>query len=135
MKIKIRRNEWKEVDKFGKYYILPGSRDCISVFGDSSKETVVVVEAEFDAMLVAQEVGELCCCIALGGAQKRPDASLHQWLQGKQSVIFALDFDEAGKKEYSYWRVNFTNLFAWPVPVGKSPAEAWKLGVDLKKWI
>jgi hypothetical protein len=82
-----------------------------------------------------QEAEHLCCCIALGGAQKRPDALLHQWLQHRKAVIFALDSDEAGKKEYSYWHSIYANLSAWPVPVGKSPAEAWKLGVDLKQWI
>jgi DNA primase len=134
-KIKIRRNEWTEGDHFGKYYILPGSIDSIPVFGDACEQVVVVVEAELDAMLVAQEV-ESICCIALGGAQKRPDTSLHQWLLQKKLIIFALDFDEAGKKEYPYWRSIYkANLCLWPVPIGKSPAEAWKLGVDLRKWI
>ena len=134
-KIKIRRSEWKEGDNFGKYYILPGSMDCISIFGDSSSTIVVLVEAELDAMLVVQEAEALCCCIALGGAQKRPDAALQQWLQQKQVIIFALDFDEAGKKEYAYWYSTYPNLCAWPVPEGKSPADAWKLGVNLSEWV
>jgi DNA primase len=134
-KIKIRRSDWKEGDAFGKYYILPGSVDCIPVFGDASSPVAVLMEAELDAILVAHEAGALCCCIALGGAQKRPDASLHQWLSQKKLIFFALDFDEAGKKEYLYWHSTYANLCTWPVPVGKSPAEAWKLGVDLKKWI
>lgn len=96
---------------------MPGSVDCIPVFGDAYEQVVVVVEAELDAMLVVQEV-ESICCIALGGAQKRPDASLHQWLLEKKLIIFALDFDEAGKKEYPYWRSTYKrNLCLWPVPI------------------
>jgi DNA primase len=134
-KIKIRRDEWKEGDNFGKYYILPGSSDCVSIFGNPSIPVVILVEAELDAMLIAQEVGALCCCIALGGAQKRPDEALRQWLLQKQLIIFALDFDEAGKKEYAHWNSTYPNLWAWPVPEGKSPADAWKLGVNLNEWV
>jgi DNA primase len=134
-KIKIRRSERQGGDKFGKYYILPGSADLMPIFGDSLMPVVVVVEAEFDAMLVVQDAGEHCCCIALGGAQKRPDAAIHWWLQERKLIVFALDFDEAGKNEYSYWRSAYPNLCPWPVPTGKSPGDAWRLGVDLKKWI
>jgi DNA primase len=134
-KIKIRRHEWYEGDRYGKYYILPGSIDLMPIYGDQSNDVVVVVEAELDAMLVAQEAESLGCCMALGGAQKRPSAADHQWLLQKKTILLALDFDEAGKKEYPYWHAAFPNLCLWPVPVGKSPAEAWRLGINLKSWI
>ncbi len=134
-KIKIRRHEWCEGDAFGKYYILPGSVDVMPIFGDQSMDVVVVVEAELDAMLVAQEAGSISCCLALGGAQKRPSESIRQWLLQKNAVLLALDFDEAGKKECPYWHSTFANVILWPPPVGKSSAEAHELGVDLRAWV
>lgn len=133
-KIKIRRQEWREGDAC-KYYILPGSVDEMPIYGDRSMDVVVVVEAELDAMLVAQEAGRNCCCIALGGAQKRPQESIRMWLLQKKTVFLALDFDEAGKKEYPYWHRTFANVVLWPPPVGKSLAEAHELGVDLRAWV
>lgn len=134
-RIKIRKSHWKEGDLYGKYYQVPGSSNAMGIFGDPAHDVAVVVEAEYDAALVAQEAGNLCCCLALGGAQKRPDADVDSWLKGRSLIIFALDFDEAGKKEYSYWRSAYPNCRSWPVPEGKSPADAYKIGINLEQWI
>jgi hypothetical protein len=33
----------------------------------------VIVEAELDAMLIQHYAADLCCCMAIGGAGKKPD--------------------------------------------------------------
>ena len=134
-KLKIRKSEWKEGDFYGKYYEVPGSSNMLPIFGNLSSEIAVIVEAEFDAMLVAQEAGDLCACVALGGAQKRPHPILHQWLLNRKLILFALDFDEAGKKEYSYWQQSYPNLEPWPVPEEKGPGDYFSKGGSLKAWI
>lgn len=134
-KLKIRKFEWKEADFYGKYYEVPGSSNMVPIFGNRSCEIAVIVEAEFDAMLVIQEVGDLCACVALGGAQKKPDSSLSQWLRQRKSIIFALDFDEAGKKEYLYWQKSYPNLKPWPVPEEKSPGDYYRMGGNIRDWI
>ncbi len=134
-KLKIRKSEWKEGDFYGKYYEVPGSSNMIPIFGDQSMDTCIVVEAEFDAMLVIQEAGDLCACIALGGAQKRPNEPLRQWMLNRTLLLFALDFDDAGKKEYSYWQQSYPNLEPWPVPEEKSPEDYFKVGGKTRDWI
>jgi len=134
-KIKIRRSEWKEGDFYGKYYEAPGSSNTTPVFGDPSMNVCIIVEEEFDAMLVIQEAGDLCNCLAIGGAQKRPDFLTHQWLLTKNLLLFALDFDEAGKKEYLYWCESYPNLEPWPVPEEKSPGDFFVKGGSLRTWI
>ena len=134
-KLKIRKSEWKEGDFYGKYYEVPGSSNMQPIFGELSSEVVVIVEAELDAMLVIQEAGDLCSCVALGGAQKRPHSFLRQWLLNRKLILFALDFDEAGKKEYFYWQQSYPNLEPWPVPEGKSPGDYYKASGKLRDWI
>jgi DNA primase len=134
-KLKIRKSEWKEGDFYGKYYEVPGSSPVLSIFGSLSNEIVIIVESEFDAMLVVQEAGDLCACIALGGAQKRPHPFLHEWLLNRKLILFALDFDEAGKKEYAYWHKSYPNLEPWPIPEEKSPGDYFSNGGSLRKWI
>jgi hypothetical protein len=134
-KLKIRKSAWSEEDCYGKYYEVPGSSNMLPIFGSLSSNTAVIVEAEFDAMLVVQEAGDLCACVALGGAQKRPTHSLKKWLLGRELILFALDFDEAGKKEYSYWQQFYPNLEPWPVPDKKSPADYFKAGGKIRDWI
>ena len=135
LKIKIRRAEWKKGDPFAKYYQVPGGSNRIPIFGNDEQKVVILVEAELDAILVVQEAGDLCCCVALGGAQKRPDDITHRWLQTKDCILYALDYDEAGKKEYKWWKDTYRNLKAWPVPKEKSPGDAFKAGCNLNKWV
>ncbi|CCB89122.1 toprim domain-containing protein [Simkania negevensis] len=121
----------------GKYYYVPGGASNWSgIFGNTNHDIVVLVESEFDAMLIQQEAWEYCCCVALGGCSHRPDMQTYFWLKRKQKILFALDFDEAGKKVYPKWKSGFTKLIPHPVPLGKSPEEAFvKHNIDLKKWI
>lgn len=67
VKLKIRDLDWKEGDSFGKYKLIPGSSNHTTIIGFRSNQTVVIVESEFDAMLLTQEIGEFCTCVALGG--------------------------------------------------------------------
>lgn len=84
-KLKIRRTDWKPGDHYGKYYEVPGSLNILPMFGDSSIEITIIVEAEFDAMLIAQEAGDLCNCVALGGAQKKTSSFPSQATSGKKT--------------------------------------------------
>ncbi len=134
-KLKIRKSEWKEGDFYGKYYEVPGSSNMLPILGDPLNQVVVIVEAEFDGMLVIQEAQDLCACVALGGAQKEPHPSLRQWLLNRKLVLFALDFDDAGKAEYSHWQQSYPNLEPWPVPEEKSPGDYFKAGGNVRDWI
>lgn len=134
-KIKIRRTNWIEGDKWPKYHEVPGSSTTPSFYGLRMNQVVVLLESEMDAFLVIQETRGLCSCVALGGVQKRPHPSLKQLLLEKELILFALDFDTAGKKEYAYWQQSYPNLQPWPAPEEKSPGDAYQKGVNLRMWI
>jgi hypothetical protein len=133
-KLKIRRTGWKEGDIYPKYVEVSGSQKQYAIYGDTNLP-IIVVEAELDAILLQQEVGDVCCSIATGGAGKKPDREVHLFLGRVSKIIFSLDFDEAGKREYEFWRSTYRQVVAWPAPIGKSPSEAFLQGVDLKEWL
>ncbi len=135
IKLKIRRLEWHANDKLPKYVEVTGSMQKPSLFGYDNDLPTVLVESEFDAILIQQEACDLCNSIALGGAAKRADAATHDFLRNVPLILFALDFDEAGKKQYGFWRQSYSNLRAWPVPVTKSPGDACKNGINIRQWI
>ena len=118
-----------------KYVQVTGSSSNLSFFGHSILKPYVLLESEFDAMLLFQEVGDLCVPVALGGAAQEPDAYSYNLLQKAPLILFALDFDLPGKKAYAYWKSRYPNLFAWPTPYEKSAGDAFKSGCDLRKWI
>lgn len=135
VKLKIRRIEWHTKDKLPKYVEVTGSMQKPSLFGHDRHLCALLVESEFDAILIQQEACELCSSIALGGAGKRADAETHEFLRNVPLILYALDFDEAGSKQYRFWRDTYPNLRAWPVPITKSPGDAFKNGVSILQWI
>lgn len=134
-KVKIRKSQWKEGDLYGKYYEIPSTTNVFSIFEKGASEIAILVESEFDAMLIMQEAKDLCSCLALGGAQKRPAPPLQSRLKNKRLILFALDFDEAGKKEYIYWEKHYPNLRPWPIPDEKSPGDYHVNGGSIREWI
>jgi DNA primase len=135
VRLKIRRTEWHAEDKLPKYAEVSGGLQRPSIYGNPMKP-VVVMESELDAILTQQFASDLCCCLALGGVGKRPDKQLHEFLTKAPLILLALDYDEAGKKEYPFWMSIYPNLRPWPASKGKSPGDAHQLfNVDLRRWV
>ncbi|MCH9634683.1 MAG: DNA primase [Chlamydiae bacterium] len=122
-KIKIRRSDWFSEDTFPKYVEISGSKQSPSVYGNPSKP-VIIVESELDAILIQQKASDLVCSVALGGVSKKPDTELHALLKKAPLILLSLDFDEVGKKHYSFWIKQYPNLRSWPIPFDKSPGDA-----------
>lgn len=40
--------------------------------------------------------------VALGGVNKKLDTKLYTWLQKSPLILLSLDFDDVGKKHYSF---------------------------------
>jgi DNA primase len=134
-KIKIRRSDWVSEDALPKYVEISGSTQAPSVYGDPSKP-IIIVESELDAILIQQEAAYLVCSIALGGVSKKPDVELHELLKRVPLILLSLDFDEPGKKHYSFWIKHYPNLRSWPAAHGKSPGDLFKtLSGGLLGWI
>lgn len=133
-RIKIRRHDWADGDTYPKYQIVAGSTATPSLYGNVTN-AIVIVEAELDAMLIQRFCSDKCSCIALGGVSMRPDTAIDQLLCAASTVLYALDFDEAGKQAYKFWRSTYQHIKPWPVPKGKSPGDAYALSVDIKRWL
>jgi DNA primase len=135
VRIKIRRTDWHPNDHLPKYVEASGGLQRPSLYGDKNKP-IIVIESELDAILIQQFASDLCCCIALGGVGKKPDQQTHELLRSSPLVLLALDYDEAGKKEYLFWMSLYPSLRPWPARKGKSPGDSYNLHqVDLRKWV
>ncbi len=133
IKLKIRLQEWKPGDP-QKYSVISGSKIIPMVIGNLQAQPAILVESEFDAMLIHQEAGDLCACVALGGIGK-PDLETHGLLNRCSLILFALDYDSAGKGAYSFWRNTYSQLRPWPIPATKSPGDAFQAGINLRQWV
>lgn len=135
VKIKVRRTDWKEGDKFPKYVEIAGSKQAPSVYGNISLQNALILESELDAMLVQQQAADLVYCVALGGSTKPLDRYTDQLLRKAQIILFCPDFDEAGAIAWAKWKNMFPNIQRILTPDGKGAGDAYLAGVDLREWI
>lgn len=135
LKLKIRRDEWQEGDRLPKYVEISGSMQSPGVYGYAEDKPIVVVESELDAILLQQCAGDFCCCMALGGASKRPDIEGHSLLLKAPAIFFSLDVDAAGALAFRWWSKIYPRMELLPPPIGKSPGDAHLGGIDLRQWL
>jgi DNA primase len=117
-----------------KYYVLPGSGMEVMDY-NADKKSIVIVEAELDAMLIARHAGSITGVVSLGSAMNKPGSSVFYNLKKTLRILVALDYDQAGQKAWVWWSQNFKNAKLWPVPDGKDPGEAFEKGINIKEWI
>lgn len=134
LKINIRRLEWHPEDKYGKYIKIPGSMNCPAVYGDPSLPIGILLESEFDALLIQQEASHHLFCLANGGSCQPMDLQTDCFIR-KKILLFCPDVDLGGAKFLNKLQEIYKNGILWPAPIGKSPGDAFTLGVNLQKWI
>jgi hypothetical protein len=136
-RLKIRRPAAEadpERGGFGpRYYFVPGSSRAVMRIGENCR-AYVVVESELDALLIAQEAGELAGVIALGTAGAKPDAETAAQLAAADTILVALDADLAGEQASAWWCETYRQASRWPVASGKDPGESFG-AVDVRAWV
>ena len=133
MRLRIRRVELPPGDK-NKYIAVPGNCSTPSFYGKVDGMPIFIIEAEFDAILIQQEAGDLCCCMAIP-ANHRPDAYADQILRAAPCLIFSLDYEKAVQDRYAVWKNTYPKMKVWMSEKTKSPGDDYKEGVNLREWV
>jgi DNA primase len=135
LKIKVRRIDWKDNDKLPKYVEISGSKPCPSVYGDTKLQIGLVLESEFDGLLIQQEAGNVLYCVALGGSTKPIDADTYTLLKRTQNVLFLPDFDKAGAVAWLRWKKMFPKINRILTPHEKSAGDYFITGGNIRDWL
>jgi len=98
---------------------------------------LVLVEGEFDALLLAQEVPVIISVIALGGSENRPDIDSLRVLAGFRRWWLALDADEAGRNADAEVceMTERARTLSMPRQDCNDVTDLWRAGEDLVPWI
>jgi len=138
LRIRFRRAELKRPGD-ARYIVLAGSNMAAMVIppvpSPRGERAQVVVESELDALLIAQDAGDLVGVVSLGNSTARPDRAAREVLDRAACILVALDSDPAGAKAWTWWTTHFTQADRWPVPRGKDPGEYHKAGGNIREWI
>ena len=129
--IKIRVADPKKDEP--KYFFVPGSTTKPLIFG--SIPIVCVVESELDALLLAQEAGDMVSVAALGSAANKPSVDTFHFFHDSLAIFVSLDSDRAGCIGSSWWLQNFSQALRWPTAFAKDPSEAMQKGLNLRAWL
>jgi DNA primase len=131
---KVVRLRFRQIDKMPKYINIKNS-NVIIPYKINHKDIVVVVETDFDAMLIAQELKDTVTAMALGSCSYYPDDKTHEFLEHAALILCSLDSDEKGLKYIPWWLNEFDNAYHWPTPTEKDPGEAYLKGLSINEWI
>jgi len=128
--VKIRQPEGRE-PKYAEAY-----RDRPRVYPDPAIIEpgcpLVIVEGEFDALLLGQELRDLAAVVTLGSASSRPDLTARSEMLAAAPWFIATDADAAGDKAASGWPA-LARRVRPPEPF-KDWTEAARAGVNLRCW-
>ncbi len=95
---------------------------------------LVIVEGEFDALLLGQELDELAAVVTLGGTgSTKPEPGILGSMLAADPWFIATDADEAGDKAAARWESTRGRRVRPPDPF-KDWTEARQAGVDLRRW-
>lgn len=130
-KLKEKTSKWYPQ----KYVVISGSKECLSIYGNSSLPCSLIAESELDALLILQEIENLAYCIALGGSTKTPDLQTHNLLLNTPKLFFCPDYDKAGAQAWIRWKRIYPNIGLLLTPSEKSPGDYFLMGGDLRKWL
>lgn len=129
-KINIRQPEGTE-PKYAEAF-----RDRPGIFPDPAViepgAPLVIVEGEFDALLLRQELRDLAAVVTLGSASSRPNLAARSEMLAAFPWYIATDADQAGDKAASGWPVVARRVRP-PEPF-KDWTEAAQAGINLRLW-
>lgn len=129
--IRVRKDKVRDDNDF-RYYMVPGSRPIPMIYGTG--ESMMIVESDLDAMLIAQEAGDLVRVVALGSAAILPNEELINEMATVPRVLLSLDRDNAGTKGMVNLVEMLPNAYACLAPGAKDITESWKKhNIDVRK--
>ncbi len=116
-----------------KYMALSGSR--VPLFGQPGRPgyPLLLVEGQFDAILLHRVVGDLVDVAALGTAKGQVERQWLGYLVQHARWLLALDNDKAGAAALEVWRLNSQRVVPCPTPDGfHDPSAMWQ--AEATRW-
>ena len=92
---------------------------------------LVIVEGEFDALLLGQELADVAAVVTLGSASARPEGPIYLAMLPAPAWYVATDADAAGDNAASGWPARAIRIAP---PAGKDWTDTHLAGIDLRRW-
>jgi len=121
-----------------KYKAVKDSQQSALYLADNlrGRDVAVICEGEFDALLLAQQAGDLAAVCTFGGATMHGIEAWLPYLLHIKRLLIATDNDPAGWQAWDYWKAK-TKRARRLIPPGdvKDITDAHTAGADLRAWL
>jgi hypothetical protein len=128
--VKIRQPEGRKPKYAEAFRDRPALYPCADAIRPGTP--LIVVEGEFDALLLAQELGDLASVVTLGSASSRPESALYLTMLQCPRWYAAHDADDAGDRAAAEWPARAVRVR--PPSPDNDWTEAHRSGVNLCRW-
>jgi len=128
---------WRPLGSDPKYTQVKGSVPALYGADNlAGHDVAVVCEGEFDALLLAQQAGDLAGVVTFGSATSQDIEGWLPYLLPVKRLLVATDNDAAGEKAWQYWHAKTQRVRRLLPPGGaKDITDAWRAGADLRAWL
>jgi DNA primase len=119
-----------------KYLAISGGHPCL--FGADTLvmgEPAILVEGEFDALLLRQEAGDLIGVATLGSCNRGLTTRALRYLLGCPRLLAAYDVDAEGEKGAERLGQVSPRMQRVRPPVGKDVTAFWQAGGRVGDWV
>lgn len=134
IRLKVRRPDSNAADPLGKYIVIPGGLNGLSIIGDRSKSLMIIVESELDGYLIHNVMYDYAFVVVVGGSAKLPD-NIVDLLAKRSDILLCHDNDDAGLHMLRSWQKRYSHAIAYPTPYGKDIGEAVAQGLRIRSWL
>jgi len=117
-----------------KYLLVRGSKVFPYLLHGNVHGTIVLVESEFDALLLWETSRDVITPIAVGGCSNKPDMETAELIAGAEILLNCMDNDTAGEQAGAWWKDWFPHCIRWK-PTRKDPGEMFQTGESVRRWI
>ncbi len=135
VRLKIRRCDWKKGDELPKYVAISGSMNGLNLIGNTTHNSMLVVESELDGYATENAVSDFAFVIAVGSNTKNPDNLTDNLAKNKTHLCILHDNDDAGRVMLRKWQQLYPHAKGYTTPIGKDIGEAIEQGLNIRSWI
>jgi uncharacterized protein YjbI with pentapeptide repeats len=117
--------------------VVEGSGDTALVIGAGQGKACIRVAHEFEAVLLHQEIGDLCAVAALSEPGVKPDKETAALMKQAPQFLVLLypGATDPANREISLWQAQYPQAEPLTLPAGKNLHEAKRGGADIWQWI
>ena len=122
-----------------KDFLMPGSKlsPLFLPAVETENSPVIITDDELGAYLLEQEIGDVCCILALDDFEQIENLKdpIKKILENALSILLIVELKNFSKEDWLQWEDKFPKIKKLKYPVGDNLFDLPKNSIDIRDWI